>query len=80
MRTVNIHEAKTHFSRLVDDAAAGEVIVIAKAGRPIARLTRLDAPDHPKRLGFYTEMPPVPLDFDEWAASDIESLFGEGDE
>ena len=38
MRTVNVHEAKKHFSRLVDLAAAGEEIIIAKAGKPVARL------------------------------------------
>ena len=36
MKTVNIHEAKTHFSRLVDEAAAGEEIIVAKAGKPTA--------------------------------------------
>ena len=44
MQTVNIHEAKTHFSRLVDEAAAGEEIIIAKAGKPMAKLVPLDAP------------------------------------
>ena len=38
MSTVNIHQAKTHFSRLVDRAAGGEEIIIAKAGKPVARL------------------------------------------
>ena len=47
---VNIHEAKTHFSRLVERAAAGEEIVIAKAGEPRARLVPLAEP-HPKRRG-----------------------------
>ena len=41
MQTVNIHETKTHLSRLVEEAAAGEEIVIAKAGRPVARLVPL---------------------------------------
>jgi antitoxin (DNA-binding transcriptional repressor) of toxin-antitoxin stability system len=45
MRTINIHEAKTHLSRLVEDAAKGEEIVIAKAGRPIARPVALPAPE-----------------------------------
>ncbi len=43
MRTINIHQAKTHLSRLVEDAAGGEEIVIAKAGKPIARLMPLPA-------------------------------------
>lgn len=76
MRTVNIHEAKTNFSRLVDEASQGEVILIAKAGRPVARLTRLDAPDAPARLGFYSGMPAVPHDFDDWASDEIAQLFG----
>jgi prevent-host-death family protein len=42
MKTVNIHAAKTHLSRLVDEAAAGEEIVIAKAGRPVVRLVAVD--------------------------------------
>jgi prevent-host-death family protein len=41
---INIHEAKTHLSRLVDRAAAGDDIVIARAGKPVARLTRIEAP------------------------------------
>lgn len=50
-RTVNVHEAKTHLSRLLDDVAAGEEIVLAKAGKPFARLVPIDAP--PERpLGF----------------------------
>jgi prevent-host-death family protein len=48
--TVNIHEAKTHLSRLLDRVARGEEIIIARAGRPIARLTPLSPTDRP--LGF----------------------------
>lgn len=76
MRTVNIHEAKTNFSRLVDEASSGEVIVIAKAGRPVAKLTRLDSPiDRPPRLGFLTGMATIPDDFDTWASDEIAGLF-----
>lgn len=46
---VNVHEAKTHLSRLIDRAAAGEEIVVARAGRPVARLVAL-APDRPTRV------------------------------
>jgi prevent-host-death family protein len=50
-KTVNVHEAKTHLSRLLEEAAAGEEIVIAKAGKPKARLVPVEDP--PKReLGF----------------------------
>ncbi len=48
MKTVNLHAAKTHLSRLVDQAAAGEEIVIAKAGKPMVRLV----PMRPRRTGF----------------------------
>ncbi len=44
MRTVNVHEAKTHLSRLLDAVAAGEEIVIAKSGRPVARLVAVAEP------------------------------------
>jgi prevent-host-death family protein len=47
--TVNLHAAKTHLSRLVDRAAAGEDIVIARGGRPVARLTALE-PAAPRRV------------------------------
>jgi len=48
MRTVNVHEAKTHFSRLIDAAHAGETIVVAKDGKPWARLVPLEI-DRPRR-------------------------------
>ena len=51
MRTVNIHEAKTHLSRLLADVAAGEEIVIAKAGKPIARLVPVAGPRAERVLG-----------------------------
>ena len=49
MKVTNIHEAKTHFSKLVERAAAGEEIVIGKAGKPVARLGPYAAPARPKR-------------------------------
>lgn len=51
MTTVNIHEAKTHLSRLVDEVAAGAEIIIAKAGKPMARLTPILPPVRKKHLG-----------------------------
>lgn len=75
MTTVNMHEAKTHLSRLVDAAAAGEVITIAKAGTPVARLTRIDAPPAQRRLGFLAGQARLPEDFDEMGASEIATLF-----
>ena len=73
MTTVNIHEAKTHLSRLVEQAAAGEEIVIAKAGRPVARLVPVDqtAPRKPGLArGRVTEAFFEPLDADDLAAWD----------
>ena len=52
MRTVNIHAAKTHLSRLVEDAAAGEEIIIAKSGKPVARLCPLAELKKKRVLGF----------------------------
>jgi len=49
--TVNIHEAKTHLSRLVEDAAAGDEIVIAKAGKPVARLVALARQTRARKIG-----------------------------
>ncbi len=79
MSTVNIHEAKTHFSRLVDAAASGETVVIAKAGRPVARLTRVDAHRTPRRLGFLDGESRVPDDFDTLGQEEIARLFTAGE-
>lgn len=49
--TVNVHEAKTHLSRLIDRAAAGEEIIVARAGRPVARLVALDERRRPRQPG-----------------------------
>ena len=54
MRTVNVHEAKTHFSRLIDAAHAGETIVVAKGGRPWARLVPLEAAAAVRKPGVLT--------------------------
>ena len=51
MKVTNIHEAKTHFSKLVDRAMRGEEVIIAKAGKPVAKLVKLQAPKRVKRLG-----------------------------
>lgn len=66
MQTVNIHAAKTQLSRLVDEAAAGQEIVIARAGKPVAKLVPLTAPQpRPRRrLGGLAGQLRVPADFD----------------
>ena len=77
MRTVNIHEAKTHLSRLVDRAAKGEPFIIAKAGKPLVKVVPLDAPPagEVKRLGFMAGQISVPDDFDTMFADEIEKEF-----
>jgi prevent-host-death family protein len=79
MLTVNIHEAKTHLSRLVDRAAQGESFVIAKAGKPLVKVVPLNAPEagQVKRLGFLAGQIAVPNDFDEMGKREIEQLFGD---
>ena len=65
MQTVNVHAAKTHFSRLLDRAAAGEEIIIAKAGKPVAKLVPLTPRHQPKRrLGILAGVAVIPPDFD----------------
>ena len=78
MRTINIHEAKTHLSRLVEQAAEGEPFVIAKAGRPVVKVMPLDAPvaGQVRRLGFLAGRIAVPDDFDRMGSAEIERLFG----
>jgi len=80
MKTVNIHEAKTHLSRLVEQAAKGEPFVIAQAGRPLVKVTPLDAPvvGQIRRLGFMTGRIVVPDDFDRMGSPEIERLFASG--
>ena len=63
-RPVNIHAAKTHFSRLVERAERGEEIIIARAGRPVARLMPLPAPSRRRRLGLLKGRIKVAADFD----------------
>ena len=62
--TVNVHQAKTHLSRLLDEVAAGAEVVIAKAGRPVARLVPLEPVVRKKRLGMLKGGIDVPDDFD----------------
>jgi prevent-host-death family protein len=80
MLKVNIHEAKTHLSRLVDRAAKGEPFVIAKAGKPLVKVTALSAPDAAgmRRRGFMAGQVMIPDDFDRMGSREIEELFGLG--
>jgi prevent-host-death family protein len=78
MQTYNIHEAKTHLSRLVEGAAHGESFVIAKAGKPMVKVTALDTPEpaQKRRSGFLKGQVHVPDDFDTMCADEILELFG----
>lgn len=79
MQTVNIHEAKTHFSRFVDQAEAGEEIVIARAGKPVARLVALASADSkPRKLGLGKKTFTLPEQFDRLNASEIAEMFAQG--
>ncbi|WP_254968473.1 type II toxin-antitoxin system Phd/YefM family antitoxin [Cyanobium sp. CH-040] len=73
MRQVNMHEAKTHLSRLVDEAAAGQSFVICKAGRPMVRVTPLSeegmAAAPVRRLGLLAGQCQVPDDFVQMGAA-----------
>ena len=74
---VNTHEAKTHLSKLLERAAAGEEIVIAKAGRPIARLVAYRQPDEPRRPGLWAGQVWLADDFDETPADLVAAFEGE---
>jgi prevent-host-death family protein len=76
MNRVNIHEAKTQLSKLVDRAVKGDSFVIAKAGKPLVKVSRVDAPVQPKRLGFLKGEIKVPKDFDRMGDHEIATLFG----
>jgi len=76
MSIVNIHDAKTHLSRLLERASKGETIVIAKAGKPLATLGPLVAPSGQQRLGFLRGQFQVPDDFDAMYSEEIAELFG----
>ena len=77
MQTVNIHEAKTQLSKLVDEAVKGESFIIAKAGKPLVKVTRLEVPeaDAAQRLGFMKGQISIPKDFDEMGKDEIAKLF-----
>lgn len=78
MRIVNMHEAKTHLSRLVQAAAHGEPFIIARAGKPVVKVVAVEAPDAgaTRRVGFLAGKIPVPEDFDRMGSAEIEALSG----
>ena len=78
MQTFNIHEAKTHLSRLVEQAVQGKSFIIAKAGKPLVKVVSLNTPEASaaKRIGFMVDEIKVPDDFDRMGDVEIEQLFG----
>lgn len=77
MRIINIHEAKTHLSRLLEEAVNGQSFIIAKAGKPLVTVSRV-APRQPaqvRRVGFLFGRFAIPDDFDRIGAEEIERLF-----
>jgi prevent-host-death family protein len=64
MTTVNVHEAKTHLSRILDRVSAGEEIIIAKAGKPVARLVPLESTGKARIAGTYAGRIEIADDFD----------------
>jgi len=76
-RLVNVHEAKTHLSALLQEVARGEAVTIARAGRPVARLVPLDDPLRARgRIGFLEGEARIPDDFDSMGGDEIAAMFG----
>lgn len=77
MQTVNIHEAKTHLSRLVEEASQGKTFIIAKSGKPMVKVSPLseDELKGAEKLGFMAGEISVPEDFDSLGAQTIMQLF-----
>ena len=78
MEIVNIHQAKCHLSKLLQGVAEGRPFIIAKAGKPIARVTAIDAPESAqiRRLGFLAGRVAVSDDFDRMGQEEILAQFG----
>lgn len=80
MQIVNIHEAKTHLSRLIQQVVEGESIIIARASKPLVKIVPLSASteNRMRRLGCLAGEISVPDDFDQMGREEIERLFGLG--
>ncbi len=75
METVNVHAAKTHLSRLLERVEAGAEVVIARAGKPVARLVPMADPPRPKRLGVLKGRIRIGADFDAPLPDEVLALF-----
>ena len=78
MRTYNMHEAKTHLSRLVREAVDGDPFIIARSGKPLVKVVPVSAPEPGamRRTGFMRGRISVPDDFDLMGCQEIEAMFG----
>jgi prevent-host-death family protein len=74
-RSINIYEAKTHLSKLVDQAAAGQDVLISRAGKPVARLTRLEEAKRMVRFGLLKGSVKLAKDFDAPLPKDLQERF-----
>jgi prevent-host-death family protein len=78
MQIYNMHDAKTNLSRLIEETVSGgEPFVIAKAGKPLVKVVRIDveAEKPPRRIGFMKGQIKVPADFDTMGADEISAMF-----
>jgi prevent-host-death family protein len=78
MHQVNIHEAKTNLSKLIEEAVQGEPFIIAKAGKPLVKVTAIATPTGPaiSRMGFMLGQITIPKNFDSMGRQEIEDIFG----
>ncbi len=77
---VNLHDAKTHLSRYVDQALAGEEVVIARAGKPLVRLLPVSEGRPPRRLGFLAGTARIEADLKRDFDDEINAMFALGSE
>lgn len=79
MRTIDIQDAKSNLARLIEEAAQGGPFVIAREGKPVAKVTAIDLAEKPvqRRTGFLAGEISVPEDFDRMFSREIEQMFGE---
>ena len=80
MKLVNVHEAKTHLSRLLDEVSQGREVTIAKAGKPVARLVPVESPRPTRSPGFLRGRIRIADDFDAPLPDDVQSSFEGADQ
>ena len=73
---INIHQAKTHLSRIIEEVAAGKEVIIGKGGRPMARLVPLAPPVKPKKLGTLKSKIRIPANFNDPLPAGMLAAFG----